>query len=235
MSNAQPNGTQFDVTYHSEWQDGYGAQGWKLNVTMHDPDVIACTPYPGNKTPTSVLVHDILDHLVCGFGLSGFANEARATAMHGIRNGIEVRSSYEWMADEILSTKLLNVQITDFLPESIMDSIPTPSTADKTMALLLENNDRADIRNHLVAGFFRVGLSGIPIAISNWQNQRLDFNRMYSIGVCLQALFIEAQDIIVSRTVETARGQILVGNEVCEFAVETDDPSKQERIVKSVA
>lgn len=235
MANAQPNGTQFDVTYHSEWQDGYGAQGWKLNVTMDDPDVIACTPYPGNKTPTSVLVHDILDHLVSGFGLSGFANEARATAMHGIRNGIEVRSSYEWMADEILSTKLLKVDITDFLPASIMDSIPTPSTPDKTMALLLENNDRADIRNRLVEGFFRVGLSGIPIAISNWQNQRLDFNRMYSIGVCLQALFIEAQDIIANWAVETAKGQILVGNEVCEFAVGTNDLSKQERIVKSVA
>lgn len=234
MTNTQPSGTQFDVTYHSEWQDGYGAHGWKLNVVMDAPEVIACTAYTGNKTPTSVLVHDILDHLVSGFWLSGFANEARATAMHGIRNGIEVRSSYEWMADEILSTNLLKVQLTDFLPASIMDGIPTLTTPDKAIALLLENNDPADIRNHLVEGFFRIGLSGIPIAVSNWQNQRLDFDRMHSIGVCLQALLIEAQDIIVNWAVATAKGQILVGNEVCEFAVGTDNPSRQAHIVKYV-
>lgn len=235
MPTTQSSGKQFDLTYHSEWRDGYGAQGWKLDLAMDDPEVIACTAYTGNKTPTSVLVHDMLDHLISGFWLSGYANEARATAMHGIRNGIEVRSSYEWMADEMLGAKLLKESLTDFLPASITDGIPALTTPDEMIALLLENNDPADIRSHLVEGFFRIGLSGIPIAVSNWQDQRLDFGRMHSIGLCLQTLLIEAQDIIGNWAAETAKGRILVGNEVCEFSVGTGDPARQERIVKYVA
>lgn len=94
MVKSQSNNNRFDLTYHSEWQDGFGAQGWKLDLAMNNPQVIACTAYTGEKTQTSVLVHDILDHLVSGFWLSGYENEARATAMHGIRNGIEIRFSY---------------------------------------------------------------------------------------------------------------------------------------------
>lgn len=231
---SKSSGTQFDVTYHSEWRDGYGAQGWKINVAMYDPEVIACTAYTGTKTPTSVLVHDILDHLVSGFWFSGYANEARATAMHGLRNGIEVRSSYEWMADEILGAKFLKEPLIDFLPASITGSITALTTPEETIVLLLENYDLADIRNHIVEGFFRIGLSGIPLAVSSWQDQRLDFDRMHMIGVCLQALFIEAQDIVMNWAAETVKGRIFVGNEVCEFVVGIGDPSRQERIVRYV-
>lgn len=231
----QVSGMLLDVTYHSECQDGYRAQGWKLNLAMDDPAVIACTAYTGNKTPTSVLVHDILDHLISGFWLSGYINEARATAMHGLRNGIKIRSSYEWMVNEILSTNNLKEPISGLLPANISTSIPALTAPDKTLELLLKNNHPADIRRHLMEGFFRTGLSGIPIAVSNWRTQCLDFGKMYSIGLCLQALLAEAQDIVVDWASETAKGQFFVGNEVCKFAVETDEPSRQECIIKYVA
>lgn len=66
------DGIVFPACYRDGWQDGYGACGWKLEVALSDPAIIACTAYTGKQVPTSVLVHDILDHLVSGFGLSGY-------------------------------------------------------------------------------------------------------------------------------------------------------------------
>jgi len=230
----QSTRTLFDLTYHSEWQDGFGAQGWKLDVAINDPQVIACTAYTGNKTPTTVLVHDLLDHLVSGFWLSGYANEARATAIHGLRNGIEVRSSYEWMTKEILNDKPPLDHFTEFLPEKITGHIPARYTYAEKTTFLFKEYALNDIRNYILENFYRIGLSGIPIAISHWQNKGLDFKNMYSIGMCLQDLLVEAQEVIKTWNVEAATGQILVDNISCEFLVETGDSPRQERIVKRV-
>ncbi len=224
----------FALTFRSEWQDGYGAQGWKLDLARNDPAVVACTAYTGDKTPTSVLVHDILDHLVSGFPLSGYANEARATAMHGLRNGIEVRSSYEWMADELLNGDGREELLTQFLPPDIVAGIPQLTRPDETIASLIAAYGRARIKSHIVERFFRVGLSGIPVAFANWQSQHLGFDRMHAIGLCLQALLVKAQDIIEKSAIEAANGRCLVGNTACEFIVTTAGPVRQERIVQRV-
>jgi hypothetical protein len=234
MKNFLSDSSQIDLTYHSEWRDGFGAQGWKLNVAMDDPKVIACTAYTGTKSPTSVLVHDILDHLVSGFWLSGFKNEACATAIHGLRNGIEVRSSYESMTDDILSAEGVTNEIMDLLPASIANSIPEQKSLIEMIATFRENFDLAEVRSHIIEGFFRIGLSGIPIAISSWQEKRLDFEKMHSIGLCLQALLVEVQDFIKRWAVETAYGRVTVNDETCEFLVSADDPSKQKDIIKRV-
>lgn len=234
MKNFSSDSNQIGLTYRSEWHDGFGAQGWKLNVAMDDPKVIACTAYTGTKSPTSVLVHDILDHLVSGFWFSGFKNEARATAIHGLRNGIEVRSSYESMTDDILSAEGATDEIMDLLPTSITDSIPEQKPLIEMIATIRENFDLAEVRSEIIEGFFRIGLSGIPVAISNWQEKHLDFEKIHSIGLCLQALLVEVQDIIKRWAVEFAYGQVTVNNETCEFLVSADDPSKQKRIIKRV-
>lgn len=228
------NATQFDLIFRSEWQDGYGAQGWKLVMAMADPEVIACTAYTGSKTPTSVLVHDMLDHLVSGFRLSGYADEARATAMHGLRNGIEVRSSYEWMADEILRQPPSMNQLADLLPASTGDLIPAQAAPHEAVALLLDRHGAAEIRRHVVEALFRVGLSGIPIALSNWRERRLDFGSMHAIGLCLQALLVEAQGMVTDWAAEAARGRVFIGNDACEFHVATDTPLRRERVAKLV-
>ena len=82
MRNTLPGRLEFPLVYRREWQDGYGARGWKLDIAIQDHEVVACTSYTGQKSQTSVLIHDLLDHLVSGFWLSGYRNEARATAMH---------------------------------------------------------------------------------------------------------------------------------------------------------
>ncbi len=58
------------VTYKREWQDGFGARGWKLDCALDDPNVIAATAETGCQINTSVLVHDILDHYISGFPLT---------------------------------------------------------------------------------------------------------------------------------------------------------------------
>ena len=69
--------------YRRTWQDGFGARGWKLAGTANDPEVIASTAATGERIPTSVFVHDILDHFLCGLGPSGHRNEAVALLAAG--------------------------------------------------------------------------------------------------------------------------------------------------------
>ena len=228
------DGKRVDVTYHAQWQDGYGAQGWKLDVAMDDPLVIACTAYTGGKTSTSVLVHDILDHLVSGFPFSGYANEARATAMHGLRNGIEVRSSYEWMVDEILNDNACEEQLTEFLQGTIVEGVAAPNCPGEMMASLIANHGRAKVKGHMVEGLFRAGLSGIPAALLSWEKQHLDFTRMHAIGMCLQGLLVEAQDVIENAAMEYAKGRIVVGNTACEFLIGAGDHAGEQHIVREV-
>ena len=83
------------VTYRSEWPDGFGARGWKLDIALDDPEIIASTPSPGERINTSVLVHDILDHYVSGFPPSGHRNEAMALIQLSTRTGSDPRSDYE--------------------------------------------------------------------------------------------------------------------------------------------
>jgi hypothetical protein len=49
--------------YGRTWRDGFGARGWKVAGAVNDPEVIASTAETGERIPTSVFVHDILDHL----------------------------------------------------------------------------------------------------------------------------------------------------------------------------
>jgi hypothetical protein len=58
------------VSYQKTWNDGFGARGWKLDVANTDPAIIASTRETGDRIPTSVLIHDLLDHLLSGFEIS---------------------------------------------------------------------------------------------------------------------------------------------------------------------
>ncbi|HEB97490.1 MAG TPA: hypothetical protein ENI96_13790, partial [Sedimenticola thiotaurini] len=82
------------VTYRDEWQDGFGARGWKLDASLMESTVISSTAYTGEKVPTSVLVHDILDHLLSGFGFSGHRNEAMAVVQLASRTGADIEISF---------------------------------------------------------------------------------------------------------------------------------------------
>ena len=82
------------MSYRDEWEDGFGVRGWKLDAAMRDSTVIASTAYTGENVPTSVLIQDILDHLLCGFGFSGHRNEAMAVVQLASRTGVDAEISF---------------------------------------------------------------------------------------------------------------------------------------------
>lgn len=212
---------EFPVIYRTEWQDGYGAQGWKLDVSVNDREVIACTSYTGQKSQTSVLIHDLLDHLVSGFWLSGYSNEARATAMHGLRNGMEVRSSYERMIEDILKSRNLGEPFQRFLPSKVVDGIPQNCVTDaEKLDFLLEQRSPDKLRTMLLQGFLMLGIGGIPLAYEQWKKQNLLFERMNAIGRCLQRLQERGESLLAEASANIATGSFQVGNEACKLMLE---------------
>ena len=212
---------EFPLVYRTEWQDGYGAQGWKLDVAVNDREVIACTSYTGQKSQTSVLVHDLLDHLVSGFWLSGYRNEARATAMHGLRNGIEVRSSYESMIEDILRSRNLGEPFQYFFPSKLVDGIPQSVVTDEgKFDFLLKQLGPDELRIMLLQGFLMQGISGIPLAHQQWKKQNLLFERMNAIGRCLQRLQERGESLLSELGTDVARGSFQIGNENCKLMLE---------------
>ncbi len=93
---------QIPVTWRLEWDDGFGARGWKLDDSLNDPYVIAATADTGSRIATSVPVHDILDHYLCGLPLSGHRNEAIALVQLGLRTGSSPAPDFAAMVDEDL-------------------------------------------------------------------------------------------------------------------------------------
>ena len=88
------------VTYKQLWDDGFGARGWKINATISDPEIIASTRETGQNINTSVFIHDILDHFLSGFGVSGHRSEAMALIQLSNRTGSSPAPDYEQMVRE---------------------------------------------------------------------------------------------------------------------------------------
>ncbi|MCA1806103.1 MAG: hypothetical protein LC646_12430, partial [Xanthomonadaceae bacterium] len=113
------------VSYRREWQDGFGARGWKLDVSIDEPSVIAATAEHGMRVPTSVLVHDILDHHLCGFGIGGHRNEAMALLQLAARTGADPRVDFRQIVDEDLMQGHCNGEpLLAFLPDDLVALVP---------------------------------------------------------------------------------------------------------------
>lgn len=224
------------VIYRAEWDDGFGAQGWKLEAAVDDRQVIACMSYTGHKSPTSVLVHDILDHLVSGLSLSGYHNEAVATTLHGLRNGIEFQSSFEWMVDEIVAATQLNESLSPFLSSAVVSLL----TADAEPGLpqknhLLDRLGKDALRKVLLAGFFRVGLAGVPRAIQQWADQGIDFSKTRAIGFALQALLQRADSYVSERKSRCANARFIISNDTCHMHIDIASASDPHTLTEPVS
>lgn len=225
----------FRVTYRTQWEDGFGARGWKLDSIAQARDVIACTSYTGPKTPTSVLIHDMLDHLVSGFGLGGYVEEAKATTLHGLRNGIEIRSSFELMIDEILAAPVVAESLLPFLPLNAA----TPLLPDYRLSHGKRNELLAGIgydalRETLLAGFFAVGAEGVPKAIQNWRSHGLDFRKMRAIGLALQNLLSRADAYVAQHRIQSVQAEFRLFNETCSLRLDRSSRAAAETMTESV-
>jgi len=208
------------VSYRREWADGFGARGWKLDAAAAEADVIASTAYTGGRIPTSVLVHDILDHHLSGFGLSGHREEACALIQLGLRTGSDIRPDYAQMVDEdILQGRVHGEDLETFLPERVRALVPPGGDPRERMAALSAALGRDLLREILIGRFYELGLGGAARAERFWREAGLDYGRRREIGLALQRLLERADARMLEAAVEQAAGAFLVGNARCALAL----------------
>jgi len=224
--------TCIPVTYRGEWQDGFGARGWKLDTAMADSTVIASTAYTGENVPTSVLIHDILDHLLCGFGFSGHRNEAMAVVQLASRTGADAEISFCLMAEEVMRGLFLGESIEAFLPDLLKRYLPDETLSnEERMSYLSHRLGKQRLRSLLLAHFQMIGEEGIGPAKAHWHRAGLDYDRRTTIGLCLQELLVQADAMALTRRWQHARGNVLVDNRECKLNIESPETHELRMLV----
>ena len=210
-------GMTVPVTFKREWDDGFGAKGWKLDISAHDPEIIASTAFSGESIPTSVLIHDILDHLISGFGPSGHRDEAMALMQLHLRTGSYIRPDIEQMIEEdILHGRVIGETLESFLPNDLFEHLPAASTSNKEkMTALITKLGRDQVLASLLSQFHEIGTLGIPSAKESWENLGLNYSIRTAIGLCLQSLLENADKYVSEHKVSSAQGDFVVGNTAC--------------------
>ena len=219
--------TRIPVTYRNEWQDGFGARGWKPDAAMTDSTVIASTAYTGENVTTSVLIHDILDHLLCGFGFSGHRNEAMAVVQLASRTGADAEISFCPMVEEVMRGLIREESIEAFLPDMLKQHLPDePLSNEERMSYLSHRLGKQRLRSLLLSHFQMIGEEGIGPAKTHWHRAGLDYDRRTAIGLCLQELLVQVDAMALTRRWQQARGNFLIDNRECKLNIES--PEKHE-------
>jgi len=225
MSKHQKNSRQrtlIPVTYRDEWQDGFGARGWKLDASLMDSTVIASTAYTGEKVATSVLIHDILDHFLCGFGFSGHRNEAMADLQLASRTGADIEISFRPMVEEVMHGRILGESIEAFLPDALKHHLPDDTLSDEEqMSHLSLRLGKQRLRSLLLAHFQAIGEEGIGPAKTHWHRIGLDYDRRTAIGLCLQELLIQADDMALTQRWKHVQACFLIDNGECGLNIKS--------------
>ena len=219
-------GVRVPVSYRKTWHDGFGARGWKLDVSRRDPAIIASTRVTGERIPTSVLVHDLLDHLLSGFDASGHRAEAMALVQLGKRTGSDIGGDYLQMVREDVRHGHVNGEpLSAFLPAALLADMPVDRRADgrELMQALQTRLGEAELERRLVRHFFRLGERGKGHAQDSWRLLGLKTSRRRLIGLALQRVLSAVDRRVEDRGVEQLQAVFIVGNEQCALEVERGD------------
>jgi hypothetical protein len=211
--------------YRAQWDDAFGARGWKLDGTETDPEVIAATPYPGEVIPTSVLIHDLLDHRLCGLTLSDYGDEAMALVQLARRTGSDPTPDYARMVDDDLLNGLAGAAtLRRLLPEGAAEAIVDDPPPREAVARLREVLGPGLLRTLLLAGFARIGWSGDAAARAAFRsNTGLDPERRPALGRALQAAFAAADEHVLQQGWEAARGHFEIAADEVALTLETPE------------
>lgn len=222
--------TEIAVTYRREWADGFGARGWKLDDALDDPDVIAATAETGTRIPTSVLVHDILDHYLCGLPLSGHRNEAKALYQLAVRTGADPAPDFAQMVEEdVLHGHVNGESIQQFLPAWLLALVPEGTTTGRDLiADLAGQLGRPALRRALIMRFFELGAEHATAAMQRFEQSGLDYAKRAVYGDGLQRVLRKADAWALETQLETARGAFVLGRERCALAIVAPEPRQFE-------
>jgi hypothetical protein len=211
------------VSYRREWQDGFGARGWKLDVSIGEPSVIAATAEHGTRVPTSVLVHDILDHHLCGFGIGGHRNEAMALMQLASRTGADPRVDFRQIVDEDLMQGHCNGEPWfSFLPADLAAHLPASMRDGKAVIDTLRQVFGEDaLRERLVEHFVAIGESVQQRVEARWRYMGLEYRRRGPMGLALQELLARVDALALERGWPHAHGQFMVDNHTCILVLDS--------------
>jgi hypothetical protein len=219
--------TEIAVSYRREWADGFGARGWKLDCALDDRAVIAATAETGTRIQTSVLVHDILDHYLCGLPLSGHRNEARALYQLAIRTGSDPTPDFAQMVDEdLLQGRVNGEHLQRFLPAWLSALAPKDVTEERDLIAGLEKRlGKSALRQLLVMRFVHIGAEHALAAMHHFEQSGLEYSKRNAYGNGLQRVMQEADDWVLKKQMETARGLFVLNQERC--ALRMTEPELQ--------
>jgi len=216
------SGVCVPVSYRKTWHDGFGARGWKLDVASEDPAIIASTRETGDRIPTSVLIHDLLDHLLSGFEISGHRAEAMALIQLGKRTGSDIRSDYLQMVREDLHCGRVNQEsMASFLPPALLENVPLDKHADgRALIQILQTQlDQDELDKRLVQHFQDLGERGKSHAQDSWRLLGLKPTRCREIGLALQRVLTEVDLCVESKGIEQLNAVFIISNEQCVLEI----------------
>ncbi len=219
------DGVRIAVTYRQVWNDGFGARGWKLDASIGDPQIIASTRATGERIPTSVFIHDILDHFLSGFGISGHRSEAMALIQLQRRTGSDPRSDYEQMVrEDLLFGRVNGERLMDFLPPQLRARLPSASALGERqlIAHLKGTLGEARLVGVLVEHFFSLGLAGQAHARHSWVRLGLAWEKAAALGLALQSILECVDREAQHSAIEALRGHFLIAADHCVFKAATD-------------
>ena len=175
--------------YQRCWQDGFGARGWKLASAVGDPEVIASTAATGERIRTSVFVHDILDHILCGLPNSGHRNEAVALVQLARRTGADPTPDFVQMVEEdLLQGRIIGESLVGFLPADLVSHLAATDQDGRAIITALQAVlGKEGLRERLIARFFELGEAGAAQAAARYAAHRLDYDQRGALGLGIGA------------------------------------------------
>jgi len=212
------------VSYRASWSDGFGARGWKLDANLDDPQIIAATSDASGAIPTSVLVHDMLDHLLCGFAPSGHRAEAMALEQLARRTGSDPTPDYRQMVrEDLLAGQVVGEPMVRFIGADLRHQLPR-AAADwddrSVVAALRERLGDQALVEHLVRRMAGLGRAGRPHALLSWRVTGLSYARRAELGLRLQRLLEQMDTWVETEALTETAGEIRIGPDGCAFAAE---------------
>jgi len=217
------------VTYNKSWDDGFGARGWKVDATIGDPQIIASTRETGQRIKTSVFIHDILDHFLSGYGVSGHRSEAMALIQLSKRTDASPEPDYRQIIEEdILKGRVNGESMKSFLPSNLMALLPdSVNMTDKEIVAYLKNKlGNEYLTDTLVKHFFTLGKAGEKHAEDNWMKLGLDHHKQKKMGEALQKLLVEIDSKVEEMKLDEIKGFITIDNKQVSFDTMVDSKFK---------